>query len=68
MEEPRCREVIDRLSEFLDGELDQSAAELVALHLEGCASCAQFARELALTILALHRLRTRCGGRLDPPQ
>jgi hypothetical protein len=40
MDEPRCREVVDRLSEFLDGELDRSAAESVALHLEACASCA----------------------------
>jgi anti-sigma factor RsiW len=68
MDEPRCREVVDRLSEFLDGELDRSAAESVALHLEACASCAQFARELAATILALHRLHARCGRRLDPPR
>src|SRR5438105_4219400 len=34
-----CREVIDRLSPFLDQELDPVASREVALHLESCPDC-----------------------------
>jgi anti-sigma factor RsiW len=53
---PRCEEIVDRLSEFIDGELDERATARVALHLAICSACAGFATELAATIEALHRL------------
>ena len=49
---PRCLEVADLLSEFLDGELDDAMRHRVALHLAMCEACA----ELAATVHALHRL------------
>lgn len=39
--------IIDRLSEYLDGELDPADAEAIRLHLEGCAGCQAVAEELA---------------------
>ena len=41
-EEPKdidCHEVLDRLYEYLDGELTPVRAEEVRLHLERCAPC-----------------------------
>src|SRR4029077_14998996 len=35
-----CRQFVDRLSPFLDDELDPVASREVSLHLEACASCA----------------------------
>src|SRR5438128_11979109 len=35
-----CREVMDRLSPFLDAELDPVASREVSSHLAACASCA----------------------------
>ena len=34
-----CKEVIRRLSEYLDGELDQGLAEHLNRHLEHCEDC-----------------------------
>jgi anti-sigma factor RsiW len=54
---PRCEEVSDHLSEFLDGELEPREAHEVALHLAICEACAQLLVELAETVHALHGLR-----------
>jgi mycothiol system anti-sigma-R factor len=44
-----CREVLDRLSPFLDDELDAFASREVSRHLESCPSCAAaFARQKQL--------------------
>ncbi len=59
---PRCDETSERLSEFLDDELDAPSRKRVALHLAICGACAQFAAELAATVRALHGLR-RTGQR-----
>ena len=64
---PRCRDTSDRLSEFLDGDLDEVARHEVALHLAICGACAELAVELAATVHALHDLRSaraspRCGA------
>ena len=34
-----CREVADKLSPFLDGELDSGLNERVSLHIESCDAC-----------------------------
>ncbi len=57
LELPACEEVLARISEYLDAELDPREASRVALHLALCAGCARFASELAATVAALHRLR-----------
>ncbi len=53
---PRCSDVSEHLSEFLDDELDADARHEVALHLALCGACAQLALELAATVHALHGL------------
>jgi len=58
-----CDEVVDRLSDYLDGELEPAAGRAIALHLSRCPACAGSAAELALTIAALRRLSpARRGG------
>ena len=63
---PRCRETAERLSEFLDDELDDAARHDLALHLALCEACAQLAADLAETVHALHGLRADAGGGTDP--
>lgn len=36
-----CAEALDRVYEYLDGELDPSRLELVRLHLDECSHCLQ---------------------------
>ncbi|MFL5422802.1 MAG: anti-sigma factor family protein [Myxococcales bacterium] len=54
---PRCEEISDRLSEFLDDELDEATRQRVTVHLAICPTCARLATELAATIQALRGLR-----------
>lgn len=35
----RCKELIDNLSDYLDGELDSELAQGLARHLEHCEDC-----------------------------
>lgn len=63
---PGCKEMPDRISELLDGELDGKSAARVALHLANCPGCARFALELDATIRALHRLPHGWGIRSHP--
>jgi anti-sigma factor RsiW len=63
---PRCDEVSERLSEFLDGELEPVEVHEVALHLAICEACAQLLVELASTVHALHGLRTGADVTGDP--
>jgi mycothiol system anti-sigma-R factor len=45
-----CRDVVERLSPFLDDELDPVASREIAQHLESCPSCAAaFARQRTLS-------------------
>jgi anti-sigma factor RsiW len=63
---PRCCETAERLSQFLDDELDPAARHEVALHLAICEACAQLAADLAATVHALHDLRAPLGGEGKP--
>ena len=58
----RCEDIDARVSELLDGELDDAAARRVELHLAVCGSCARRAEELQAVIRALHRLKRRPGA------
>jgi anti-sigma factor (TIGR02949 family) len=50
-----CGQVLDRLSDYLDGDLEPAAREAVEAHLRGCDGCARFGGELKGTIQALRR-------------
>lgn len=54
-----CGEVLDRLSDYLDGDLDQAARDQVEGHLRGCDGCARFSSELQSTVRALRAHLTR---------
>lgn len=55
-----CSEVLDLLSDYIDGELAAEAREKVDAHLEGCNGCERFGSELVST-LDLVRERVRQG-------
>lgn len=48
-----CGEVLDRLSDYLDGELPAPQRDRVEAHLRGCEGCARFEGELQATVRAL---------------
>ena len=66
-----CGQVLDRLSDYLDGDLAREAREAVETHLRGCDGCARFGGELRATVRALRehllvapRVPARVGERL----
>ncbi|MBP6773499.1 MAG: zf-HC2 domain-containing protein [Gemmatimonadaceae bacterium] len=54
----RCRDVLDDLSEFLDGAISPERVRLIQGHLAHCDRCARFGGEIANTLAAL---RTSLG-------
>lgn len=51
----RCRDVLDRLSDYLDGDLAPGDVAAVDAHLRGCAWCERFGGEFAATVTDLRR-------------
>lgn len=60
----RCFEVLDRLSDYLDGELGEAERSQVEAHLSGCSECTRFGGEFGAIIGAL---RERLGVVADVP-
>jgi anti-sigma factor RsiW len=59
----RCFEVLGRLSDYLDGELDGAARRQIDAHLAGCTWCEQFGGHMGQVV---GRLRAeRDGLKLD---
>ena len=54
-----CRELFERLSEFVDGELSQEICEEIRRHMEGCDPCVAFAKTLKTTAEMCRRLPSR---------
>ena len=54
-----CRELFDRLSEYVDGELSQQICEEIQRHMEGCEPCVAFAKTLKKTADLCRRLPSR---------
>jgi anti-sigma factor RsiW len=50
-----CGQVLDRLSDYLDGELSPEDRGAVETHLRGCDGCARFGGEFRATVGALRR-------------
>lgn len=48
-----CGQVLDRLSDYLDGELGRDARDAVEEHLRGCDGCARFGGEFRATVSAV---------------
>ncbi len=62
--DPRCLEVFARLSEYLDGELDDMDCRLIEEHIQDCAPCVEFLRSLRRSIDASRTY----SGRVEPSQ
>jgi hypothetical protein len=54
----RCRDVLDLLVDFVDGELDPATLEKVRAHLDGCHTCEKFGGDYAALV---DQLRTGRG-------
>ncbi len=56
-----CGQVLDRLSDYLDGELPAPESARLEEHLRGCDGCARFGGELRDVVgaLRLHLARSR---------
>lgn len=51
-----CRELFERLSEYVDGELSQEICAEIQRHMEGCDPCVAFAKTLKKTADLCRRL------------
>ncbi len=51
----RCFEVLELLSEYVDGELDESTVEKVEGHLLGCPNCERFGQNFGSMLVALRK-------------
>jgi anti-sigma factor (TIGR02949 family) len=54
-----CRELFERLSEYVDGELPEELCRQIRDHMEGCDPCVAFANTLRATADLCRRLPTR---------
>lgn len=54
-----CRELFERLSEYVDGELSQEICQEIQRHMEGCAPCVAFAKTLKKTAEMCRRLPSK---------
>ncbi len=57
-----CGEVLERLSDYLDGELAPLAQAQVEGHLRGCEGCDRFHGEFQSTVRSLRAALRRPGG------
>lgn len=60
-----CFEVLEQLSDYLDGDLEAAAKTRVEGHLAGCDECTRFGGEFGAVVKSL---RTRLGAREDAPE
>ncbi|MCB0917335.1 MAG: mycothiol system anti-sigma-R factor [Actinobacteria bacterium] len=58
-----CREVLDQVYEYLDGELDADAVAAVKSHLDACSHCL---REFGLEDAIRHLVAKSCGCQTAP--
>jgi anti-sigma factor RsiW len=59
-----CTEVLERLSDYLDGDLAAEARAEVDAHLQGCAACTRFGGEVGALVTAV---RERLGASDEVP-
>ncbi|HXG44734.1 MAG TPA: zf-HC2 domain-containing protein [Gemmatimonadales bacterium] len=51
----RCRDVLEQLSEYLDGDLPEGARERIRAHLAGCDACERFGGEMGAMVALFRR-------------
>jgi anti-sigma factor RsiW len=57
-----CGQVLDRLSDYLDGDLSAAEVSRVEEHLRGCDGCARFGGELRGVVESLRRHLFQSNG------
>ena len=55
----RCSDVLEELSDYVDGQLPRDRAERIEAHLRGCDWCERFGGDFADAIAALRRALSR---------
>ena len=60
-----CFDVLEHLSDYVDGELDAALRQRVEAHLAGCDECTRFGGEFGAVVTAL---RQRLGAADDVPK
>jgi anti-sigma factor RsiW len=60
-----CGQVLDRLSDYLDGDLPAQESARLEEHLRGCDGCARFGGELKGVVEALRRHLVRSPSLSD---
>lgn len=53
----RCRDIVELLSEYLDGQLDPATAEALEAHLADCQECTAFINTYRGTLRMTRQLR-----------
>ncbi len=53
----RCRDIVDLLGEYIDGELDPATAHALEAHLAGCQECTAFIKTYRGTVRVARQLR-----------
>lgn len=66
--DPHCLEVFARLSEYVDGELDEQDCRLIEEHMAGCEPCIEFLRSLRRSIEAAHTFQPHVEPARLPPE
>ena len=51
----RCSEVLELLTEYVDGELDATGTRKIENHLLGCPNCERFGRNFGAMVVALRQ-------------
>lgn len=59
-----CADVLERLSDFVDGELPAGEVARIETHLRGCDACERFGGEFTAVVKAI-RQRLGAGAPLD---
>ena len=52
----KCREVVDLLSDYIEGNLSDTEIAAIRKHLEGCANCKTFFDSLKTTVRLTKRI------------
>ncbi|MEM9116240.1 MAG: zf-HC2 domain-containing protein [Myxococcota bacterium] len=53
----RCDQVLERLSDYVDGSIDEADRKRIEAHLQGCLECERFGRGFGAMVLELGRCR-----------